>query len=512
MRNIGLLFYFIGFFLSESHSQTIQWQKTFGGSRNEVGNDILGLSNGNLIIFGSAGSSNGDVIGNHFSPDLDAWLLELDTNQYIISQKCFGGISGEEARSGLQLTTGKIFMGTADFNDGDVSGVHNSQDIWVVRTDNLNHILWQHCYGTTAMDYPYKILSTSDGGFIFLGQYAFGGGDVTCFIGEEDLWLVKIDSVGTIEWQSCLGSTMGDGGGSIIASQNGGYYVYGGAGAHDGNVNCSGSGTVWLVKLNSLGSIEWSKCYPSQHGVDLVQSNSGNLFLVAITSSSSLPGYSGGTDYWVYKTDSLGNIFNSYCYGGSWLDEPSSISLCADGGVIVSGTTWSNDSLASGNHGSADAFIVKLDSSCNREWSRCYGGTLDDKANSIIQTLDGGFIFTGSTKSNDGDITSTPHGGSDLWVVKIAPTTLSTLELQNPISQLSSYFENGKINISFTSTTNGDYLIVLYDQIGRELFSEKLKSNVGVNHYSLDTKISSGIKILRIQNSNSSTTIKVFVN
>ena len=158
MRNIGLLFYFIGFFLSESHSQTIQWQKTFGGLKDEGGNDIQLYGSNNYIVWGNAGSSNGNVQGNHFTTS-DAWVVNLDSNNNIISQKCYGGIGIEDARSGLQLTTGKIFMGTADFNDGDVSGVHNSQDIWVVRTDNLNHILWQHCYGTTAMDYPYKILS-----------------------------------------------------------------------------------------------------------------------------------------------------------------------------------------------------------------------------------------------------------------------------------------------------------------------------------------------------------------
>lgn len=510
MKYIFLIVYSLFSQLTQLYGQIIQWEMTFGGTRDEVGNNIQLSDFGGYEIFGSASSNNGDVIGHHLGTAPDAWLFGIDSNRNIISQKCFGGISGEDAFSGLQLTNGKIFIGSADFDDGDVSGVHNSQDIWIVRSDSSYQIIWQRCYGYEGLDYSYKIISANDNGFIFLGQVpAVIGGDVNCMIGETDLWVVKIDSFGSIEWQTCLGSTMHDNGSSIISSRNGGYYVYGGVSGNDGNVTCLG--TVWLVRLNDSGNIIWDHCYPSEQGTDLVEFPNGNLSLLAVTATSSIPGYSGTDDYWIYKTDSLGAIINSFCYGGSWIDEPTSIAYCADGGVIAAGTTQSNDGLASGNHGMKDAFIVKLDSAGNREWSQCYGGSQDDIANSIVQTPDGGFVFTGSTESSDGDITSVPHGGSDLWVVKIAPALASIYDIENPISQLCAHFQEGKCTINFSSKTYGDFNLRMFDLLGKEIYSQKVKSLVGKNEFTFDIQTSSGIKILQLQNSSSSTTIKFFV-
>ncbi|MGB4230357.1 MAG: hypothetical protein WBJ63_07370 [Bacteroidales bacterium] len=131
-----------------------------------------------------------------------------------------------------------------------------------------------------------------------------------------------------------------------------------------------------------------------------------------------MSGNHGGGDYWVVKLDSSGTIQWQKCLGGTDNDEAKSIQQTSDGGYIVAGETWSNDGDVSGNHGIVDSWIVKLNSSGDIIWQKCFGGTDDDVAFSIQQTSDGGFIVAGGTWSNDGDMSGN-HGGSDAWVVKL---------------------------------------------------------------------------------------------
>lgn len=499
--------------LCRAQAPTILWQKTFGGSGDEVGEEVHLSNNKSYYLIGTAGSNDGDVQGNHAVPGSDVWVLKVDSIHNINSQKCFGGILTEKGKSCIKVNESFTFLGYSYFDDGDVSGSHNnSQDIWAIRTDSAFNLQWQRCYGSQGVEKPNRIIPTSDGNFVFVGSTDFDGGDVVCNLGSDNIWLVKIDSTNTILWQTCLGGDQNDGPGSVLELQDGNLLVYGGIDSHGGIVTCTNAGTVWLAKLNANGSFLWDRCYPSETGADLVEKPDGRLVFTAQTSTSTIPGYSGTDDFWIYETDSLGNVLNSHAYGGSWIDEPSSIALCADGGVIVAGTTSSTDGLASGTHGGSDAFIVKLDSSGIMEWSHCYGGSGNDIATSIVQDVDGGFIFTGSTSSTDGDITGLQHGGTDLWLVKLAPTQSKISELQNQIENLTVTYNNNEILISYSSKNMADFYFRLFDLLGRELFFKKIEANVGINTISINNDYCPGIKIIQLQSKYSSSTLKFLLN
>ncbi|MCD6594166.1 hypothetical protein J7L68_00615, partial [bacterium] len=100
--------------------------------------------------------------------------------------------------------------------------------------------------------------------------------------------------------------------------------------------------------------------------------------------------------------------------GGSDLDYAYSLQQTTDGGFIVAGGSASNDSDVSGNHGSSDYWVVKLNSVGEIVWQRTLGGSSDDCATSLQQTTDGGFIVAGGSASNDGDVSGN-HGSSDYW-------------------------------------------------------------------------------------------------
>ena len=103
--------------------------------------------------------------------------------------------------------------------------------------------------------------------------------------------------------------------------------------------------------------------------------------------------------------------------GGSNQDYAYSIDQTFDGGFIAAGWSNSNNGDVTGNHGLLDYWITRLDPSGNLIWQKSLGGSNDDQASFIEQTTDGGFIVTGSTASNNGDVTD-KNGGSDFWIVK----------------------------------------------------------------------------------------------
>ena len=103
------------------------------------------------------------------------------------------------------------------------------------------------------------------------------------------------------------------------------------------------------------------------------------------------------------------------CLGGSSSDYAYSIQQTTDGGYIVAGVSWSNDGDVSGNHGGADYWVVKLNSSGDIEWQKSLGGSLSDYAYSIQQTSDGGYIVAGYSRSNDSDVSGHHPGGYWTW-------------------------------------------------------------------------------------------------
>ena len=209
---------------------------------------------------------------------------------------------------------------------------------------------------------------------------------------------------------------------------------------------------------------------------------------------------SNSVDMYITRMDSLGNVLYSQCLGGSWFDAPHAIAACVDGGVVVIGTTESTDNDAINNHGSKDVLVAKLDSVGNVEWTQCYGGSQDDEAYSIVQTSDGGLVFTGYTKSNDGDITSVPHGGKDVWVVKLAPPTNGIGELGGEFYQFNSVISSNVLELNFNSKVYSNFHLAMYDMLGKKIFTNELKIVIGENKFHFQVNAPGGVYIIQFGN------------
>ncbi|MDP4231427.1 MAG: T9SS type A sorting domain-containing protein [Bacteroidota bacterium] len=178
-------------------------------------------------------------------------------------------------------------------------------------------------------------------------------------------------------------------------------------------------------------NIQWQKCLGG-NDVDeakcIIQIPDGNYIVVGYVKShdGDVNGNQGLKDAWIAKLDANGRILDQECFGGSRDEEFHCIIRTSDGGYAIAGTTASidGDGELSGIHGTqhADAWVVKLNSAWVLEWQKCYGGSNEDSANSIVQTSDGGYLVAGSAFSRDGDVVGIHdilYYNSDAWLFKI---------------------------------------------------------------------------------------------
>jgi hypothetical protein len=152
-----------------------------------------------------------------------------------------------------------------------------------------------------------------------------------------------------------------------------------------------------------------------------VQQTTDNGLIIAGTTYSDdgdVSWHHGAFDMWIVKLTSSREIEWKKTIGGSADDYALSIQQTTDGGYIIAGNSSSNDDDVSENHGGFDCWIVKLNSSGEIMWQKSFGGTEDDFAGSIQQTTDGGYVFAAESCSHDGDV-SANNGQSDFWIVKL---------------------------------------------------------------------------------------------
>ncbi len=422
----------------------IQWQKTLGGTKADNAGCVKQTKDGGYIVAGSTASNDSDVSGNHGGTD--AWIVKLNSNGSIKWQKCYGGSNYDDAGYIEQTTDGGyIISGSTNSNDGDVSGYHVGVpylygDVWILKIDSLGNIQWQKCFGGSNNDAATEIHQTFDGGFIVIGYTESNDGNV---VGQHqvtvsDMWVLKLDALGNLIWQKCFGGTDTDYGTSIKQTTEGGYILCGGTFSTNGDVKGNhGYNDGWLVKIDSAGLILWQKCFGGSGGESInsiEQTKDKGYVICGYTGGSNdgdLTGITtyGNDDYWIVKTDSIGNILWQKVFGGSVDDEAFSIQQTSEGGYVIIGYAKSDSSTygnVNNNHGLYDYWVLKTDSVGNLLWQKCFGGSKYDNGYFIQQTSDNGFIMCGISYSSDGDLSI--HYGSnqdqDFWVVKLMPDIL----------------------------------------------------------------------------------------
>jgi hypothetical protein len=308
-------------------------------------------------------------------------------------------------------------------------------DYWIVKTDSLGNKQWDKDFGSTGQDYLTCLKQTVDGGYI-LGGYSYlgiSGNKSQAGYGDWDYWIIKIDSVGNKQWDKDFGGSNYDKLYSIEQTVDRGYILggvsYSGISGNKTQATWGGD-DYWIVKTDSLGNKQWDRDFGGTFGDQLysVKQTADGGYILGGCSESHISGNKSQTtwglgDFWILKTDSLGNKQWDQDFGGTSSDVLCSLMQTSDGGYILGGLSAS---LASGNKtsgfkgGKYDYWIVKTDSLGVKQWDKDFGGLgSEEYFGNISQTSDGGYLFAGTSRSPvGGDKTESNFGYEQTWVLK----------------------------------------------------------------------------------------------
>ena len=430
-----------------------EWQQTFGGGGKDMGHSIKNTSDGGYIVTGETNTINGNDDPNN--PDSHYYIVKFSEAGVLEWDRIYGGEATDVAYDGFQTADGGyIVTGVSNSVGGDITNNHGGTDAWVIKLSEDGMLEWEKSLGGSNTDRLFKIILASDGGYILAGYSDSNDGDLTENSGDQDLWIVKLNTEGEIVWQNSLGGSSVDAAWSVQAISNGGYILTGTTNSIDGDVTMNqGGNDVWVLELSSTGDLVWQKTYGGEaedRGREIQLTSDGGYVLVA--SSSSLGGDiqnpintgSGYIDYWALKISSTGSI----------------------------------------------------------EWERLMGGSGQDVAASIKETEDGGFIIGGSSNSSNGDISS-PKGEFDFWLVKLQPVILGVEKVStNGLLGLYPNPATDYLNIETDADMIGaNYSI--FNSVGQLVISGKVNSE----NTSIEIKdFAKGFYVLQLQNTEGSLT------
>jgi hypothetical protein len=330
---------------------------------------------------------------------LAAILVPATLSAQTTFERTYGGSYADFGRSAQQTVDGGYIIAgeTKSFGAG-------SFDVHLIKTDSTGDALWTRTFGGDTVDVGACVQQTVDGGYVVAGwTQSFGAGGF-------DVYLVKTDANGDTLWTRTFGGTGNDISWSVQQTADSGYIIAGGTESYG-----AGSKDVFLIKTDANGDTLWTRTIggsDEDEGRSVQQTTDGGYIVAGTTYSFG----AGDGDIYLLKTDGHGDTIWTRALGGAGRDEGLSVRQTVDGGYIVAGFT---ESFGAGGR---DAYLVRTDSGGNALWTRTYGGADNDRAQSIRQTADSGFVLTGSTASfgagtDDVYIIKTDANGDSAWTM-----------------------------------------------------------------------------------------------
>ena len=291
------------FVVSLSPAGDVEWVLVWGGSGSDEGLDVIESINGEILIVGMTGSSDGDLAED---PALlnDGFILCLNPTGSIKWHKNYGAEGMDVLSSIIQATDGSLVTaGYSDSEEGDFTGNNGSYDAWLMMLNPTGNPIWNKMFGGTECEAISSLVQTSDGNFAAIGSFNESDGDMMTY----DFLISRFDLSGNLLWSKQLGGSDFDYGLNIIESNDKCILVIGRARSSDGDVlKNHGNEDVLIVKLNNSGEILWKKPYGGTMddiGSAILQNSKGSIIVAGVTESNNgdVTGNKGGFDFWIFK-------------------------------------------------------------------------------------------------------------------------------------------------------------------------------------------------------------------
>jgi len=380
-----------------------EWNRTFGGSSSDVGTYCQRTPDGGYIITGYTSSYGADapfswLIKVQHRGDL--WLIKTDDQGNREWDRTYGGL-GKDLGFYVQQTEDDGYLIVGGKKSFWIIG---NYDLWVIKTDAVGNAVWERTYGMSGEDLGFAGQQTEDGGYIIVGYTSVSDG--------RKARIIKVDSqgnkirdivTGRVNSEAACIQLTGDGG-CIIT----GYTKPSEAAQED----------VWLIKTDSNGTMQWQKTFGGSNrdvGISVEPTGDGGYIVTGFTES-----FGGGMgDVWLIKTDAFGGEEWNRTFGGDNFESGESVQQTEDGGYIIAGYKAIPAENISGysrlffTSRLGRLWLIKTDDMGNRQWDLTYGGSGNDWGNCVQETQDGGYVVAGVTESYGA-------GKEDVWLIKVA--------------------------------------------------------------------------------------------
>jgi formylglycine-generating enzyme required for sulfatase activity len=467
-----------------------QWQQAFGGNGDDNPISVKQTSDGGYVLGGwsTSGVSGNKTLSGYGGRDF--WVIKTDPAGNKQWERVFGG-SGGDTLTALQQTqdAGYVLVGYSESeNDGNkLTPGFGSLDYWLIKLDNAGNRQWERVFGGTAGDSPTVVWQTPDGGFILggLSDSEISGNKTAPHFGLNDIWVVKVDASGNMEWDATFGGNsreeLGFSHATLSLTRDGGYILNATSqsGVSGNKITGNfGDYDYWLLKLDMNGNKQWEQVFGGtglEFAQALEQTGDGGYLLgggsgSGVSGNKTAPNW-GDRDYWIIKTDANGNKEWDQTFGGSATDDIYSVRRVGDGGYLLLGFSASgaNGNKINPSLGADDAWLVKVDSAGRKQWEHVFGGSGDEIPQAPIElTTDGGFILVIDSNSGvDGNKTTTPFGGSDYWLVKAivreAPIGTPVVLVNSQFSPNNSHTVSNTATVALETTFSGGTIYYTLD-------------------------------------------------
>jgi hypothetical protein len=469
----------------------IQWATYYGGSGADYGRGIAIDASANIIITGNTNSSNAiTTSGAHqatFDSISDAFIAKFNTNGMRQWATYYGGSSSDYGSGITTDANGNIIIIGYTESSNAIATIGAHQTVFGGNTDgfiakfNTNGVRqWATYYGGSGNDYGMGIATDASGNIVVTGftnsstAITTGGVHQTVFGGFNDAVIAKFNNNGIRQWATYYGGIGDDRGFGITTDVSGNIVVTGltnsanaiaTVGAHQ--IVYGDGQDAYIAKFNNNGIRQWATYFGGSNddigrGIAIV--TDGNIIITGQTSSSN---------------------------------------------AIT--TVGAHQTIFGGGH--TDAFIVKFNTNGIRQWGTYYGGANTDYPLGIVIDANGNIIITGSTFSPNAIATVGAHQttfgggtllGGDAFIAKFSAVGVLSVKLiefndEKVGSKISLYYENNNPIVKVNAEVASNAIIELMSLAGIPLFTQEQATAVGENAIAINSNGTSGFYLLKVQ-------------
>jgi len=448
MKRIFFLIGFICFVTVSTHAQ-IMFQRHYGGVEDDGGSTVIETSNGGYFVAGSTlswGAGNRDI-----------YIVKTNEFGDTLWTKYYGGYDWDAVNSFVKTANEDFLLvgNTSSFGAG-------ASDVFIMKVNNMGDSVLMKTFGGSEDEGCNEVYSCNDNGYVVVGN------SCSFASGFSSIYAIRIDSLCDTLWSRNYERGWSNDALAVIQTTDNGFLIAGTTSAGG-----SPSTDCLIVKTNASGDTLWTKTYggTDYDGIySICQTTDGNFLLCGTTRSFGFGSY----DYYVIKINPSGDVIWQKNYGGTGMETPGSIIQTLDDGYVIAGLT---NSYGAGGY---DVYLVKINLNGDTLWTKTYGGTQDDWASSVNETLDGGLIISGYTNSFTGNC--------DIYLIKTNSNGFAGFEQNISIQPAMSVFPNPCSDILNLKIKIPDHNTVLFEifNLSGQLFFKTEQENTRNGLFTLD--------------------------